>query len=151
MDLPDLTSPENLLWLLLLPILYWLARPPRPRQAVTTPHLAQWLRARDRLRRRPVRFRWLRFLLLLLAYAASVVALSGPSYGGREGPTALAVVLDASASMGAGRGRTGIALGRDFAAARLGGWRICESGLVHLLGAWRGLRDGGGPWLWRAL
>lgn len=102
MDLPALSRPENLLWLLLLPVLFWLSRPQPPRQVALTPHLALWLRARARLGRRAIRFRWRRFLLLALAFGTTVLALCGPTHGGREGPRALAIVLDASTSMGAG-------------------------------------------------
>ena len=104
MDLPSLTSPENLGWLLLLRVLFWLSRPVRPRQATTTPHLTQWLRARARLRRRPVRFRWLRFVLLMIAFTSSVIAFCGPTRGGVEGPRSLAVVMDVSGSLAAGDG-----------------------------------------------
>ena len=55
MELPDLTDPERLWWLLLLPVLYFLARPPFPRRVVSTPHMVQWTRAQERLGRRPVR------------------------------------------------------------------------------------------------
>lgn len=101
MDLPALTRPEHLAWLLLLPVLFWLSRPHRPHRVIATPHLAQWLRAQARLRRRPVRLRWLRFLLLALAFSASVLALCGPTLGGREGPRALAVLVDVSGSLAA--------------------------------------------------
>lgn len=37
--------------------------------------------------------------MLLLAFAASVLAFCGPTHGGRTGPTALAVLIDSSASM----------------------------------------------------
>ena len=104
MDLPSLTRPEHLAWLLLLPVLYWLSRPHRPHHVSGTPHLTQWLRARARLRRRPVRLRWLRLLLLLMAFTASVLALCGPTQGGREGPRALAVLVDTSASLNAPAG-----------------------------------------------
>ncbi len=102
MDLADLSHPGRLLWLLALPVLLWLARPVRPRRIVATPHLVQWLRARARLGRRPVRFPWRRFVLLGIAFAAAVLAFAGATRGGRAGPTTLVVLLDTSASMGAG-------------------------------------------------
>jgi hypothetical protein len=96
------SHPEHLLWLLLLPILYLLARPVRPKRTETTPHLAQWRRALARIGRRPVRLRWLRLLLLVVAFLAGVLALTGPTLGGRAGPRELVVLLDTSASMAAG-------------------------------------------------
>jgi hypothetical protein len=96
-----LTWPERLWWLLLLPVLWLLAQPPRPRRQLVTAHLAQWLAAQAALRRRPVRFRALRFLLLALAFALCALAHAGPRGAGRDGPLKLAVLLDASASMGA--------------------------------------------------
>lgn len=104
MELPDLTDPARLWWLLLLPVLYLLARPPFPRRVVDTAHMAQWLRAQQRLGRRRVRFRRLRFLLMVLAFTLSVVAFAGPRSRGAPGPTRLAVLLDSSASMGEATG-----------------------------------------------
>lgn len=102
MDFAGLTHPELLWWLLLLPVLWWLHRPPRPRRVVTTPYLALWRRAQQRLRRRPHRLRWLRLLLMLFAAAATVLALAGLRLGGQHGARALVVLLDTSASMQAG-------------------------------------------------
>ncbi len=101
-----LDQPERLLWLLLLPVFYLLARPPRPRGTLLTAHLRQWLKARERLRRQPLRFRWLRFLLLVLAFVAAVLAHAGSRVGGRDGATELVVLVDTSASLQA-RGPTG--------------------------------------------
>ncbi len=99
MDFADLSR----LWLLLaLPLLYWLARPPRPQQRVVTPHMAQWRAAVARTQRRPVRFRRLRFWLLVLAVIALVAASAGPKLAGRPGPRRLVVLLDESTSMRAG-------------------------------------------------
>jgi len=97
----DLDQPERLLWLLLLPLLYLLARPPRPRRARLTAHLRQWLQARDTLKRRPLRFRRLRFLLLVLAFLAMVLAHAGSRVAGRAGAAELVVLVDTSASLGA--------------------------------------------------
>lgn len=101
MELPTFSHPEHLLALLLLPLLYWLSRPVRPRLSVATPHLAQWRRALARVRKRPLRLRWLRLLLLMLAFAAAAAAFSGPTIGARDGPRELVVLLDRSASMAA--------------------------------------------------
>lgn len=97
-----LGHPERLWALLALPVLLWLARPPRPRKRTATPHLELWLRARARLRRRPIRMPWLRTLLLLLAFTAGTGAFAGLRIGERAGPRELAIVLDTSASMAAG-------------------------------------------------
>lgn len=97
----DLEQPLRLLWLLLLPLLYLLARPPRPRNALLTAHLRQWLEARARLQRRPLRFRRLRFLLLVLAFLALVLAHAGSHIGSRPGAEELVILVDTSASLGA--------------------------------------------------
>lgn len=99
-------QPARLLWLLLLPLLYLLSRPPRPRRAVLTAHLQQWLRAQARLGRRPPRFRRSRFLLLVLAFLALVLAHAGSRVGGRDGAQELVILVDTSASLGA-RGEGG--------------------------------------------
>ena len=99
MELFDFAAPGRLIWLLALPLLYWLSRPPRPKQDCATAYLALWLKARDKLRRRPIRFRWFRFVLLALAFSALVLAHSEPSIPGRVGATDLVVLLDTSASM----------------------------------------------------
>lgn len=98
-----LQAPERLWWLLLLPVLFWLAMPPRPRTVVWTAHLPQWVLAQQTLRRRPPRLRGLRFLLLALACVAAVLAHAGLGLRGTPGPQRLVVLLDASASM-AGQG-----------------------------------------------
>ncbi|MHC4079172.1 MAG: hypothetical protein ACYST0_12115, partial [Planctomycetota bacterium] len=81
--------------------LYLLARPPRPRHTLLTAHLRQWLQARQRLQRRPLRFRRLRFLLLALAFVAAVLAHAGSRFGGRPGAEELVVLVDTSASLAA--------------------------------------------------
>ncbi len=95
------TEPVRLLWLLALPIVYWLLLPPPPRELRWTPHLAQWQAALASLRRRPPRRVGLRVVLLLLAAAATIAAFAGPALMARPGPSRLVVLLDASASMGA--------------------------------------------------
>lgn len=91
-----------LLWgLAVLPLLWWLSLPSRPRQETWTPHLAQWRLALGALRRRPPRFARLRFLLLALAAAAAALAAAQPVLPGEPGPTRLVVLLDTSASMAA--------------------------------------------------
>lgn len=99
MAVPALIHPERLFWLLLVPVVWWLAQPPRPRLAVLTAHLRQWLAARDALRRRPVRRRRLRTWLLLAAVALAVLGHSELRLRGSEGPDRLTVLLDGSASM----------------------------------------------------
>ncbi|MSR38000.1 MAG: hypothetical protein EXS02_04080 [Planctomycetes bacterium] len=102
MELPTLTSPLQLWWLaLLLPLIFWLHLPPRPRQVHWTAHLPQWLLAERTVRRRPPRFRALRWLLLTLAVIAVVMAQSGPLSKSQPGPRKLLVLLDGSASMAA--------------------------------------------------
>ena len=81
-----LQAPERLWWLLLLPVLFWLAMPPRPRTVVWTAHLPQWVLAQKTLRRRPPRLRGLRFLLLALACVAAVLAHAGLGLRGTPGP-----------------------------------------------------------------
>lgn len=99
MEPPFLNAPERLWWLLLLPVLYWLALPPRPQRQTLTAHLPQWLLAQARLRRRPPRFRRWRFVLLALAVVGAVLAAAGPALPGAAGPTRLCVVVDSGASM----------------------------------------------------
>ncbi len=94
--------PQRLWWLLTLPLILWLARPPRPQRLVLTSHLQQWLQAQKRLHRQPKRSQRLRLLLLLLAFVATIFAHAGLSLGGVSGPTHLVVLVDRSASMGAG-------------------------------------------------
>ena len=87
MELPTLTDPMQLAWLaLLLPLLWWLAQPPKPKQVHWTAHLPQWLRAEATIRRRPPRFRAVRWLLLALAVTAVVCAKAAPVAQGRSGP-----------------------------------------------------------------
>ena len=106
MDLFELAVPSRLVWLLGLPLLYWLSRPPQPKEDSPTAYLALWVKARDRLRRRPIRFLWLRFVLLVLAFVALVLAHSEPSIPGRVGATDLVVLLDTSASMASDEGQS---------------------------------------------
>lgn len=101
MALPTLTEPRLLWALLVLPLVWWLAQPPRPRRLLATAHLRLWLQARDALRRRPVRVRRLRTLLLLAAVALTVLAMAGPRSAALPGPDRLAVLLDGSASTAA--------------------------------------------------
>ncbi len=111
-----MNAPEHLAWLALLPLLWWLQRPPRPRRALLTAHFTQWQRARERLRRRPIRFDVLRFLLLVVAFAAAIVAATGATLPGRPGATSLVVLLDDSASLTADDGapwRDAVARVRD--------------------------------------
>jgi hypothetical protein len=114
----NLLQPQNLLWLLLLPVLLWLALPPRPRQTLWTPHLAQWHQAHAALKRRPPRLSGPRFLLLAIACAAAVLAHAAPVWSGREGPDRLVVLLDGSASMGANAGDGATAFGAAQARLR---------------------------------
>lgn len=103
MELPSLGAPAQLWWLAaVLPLLWWLAQPPRPKQVHWTAHLPQWLRAEASVRRRPPRFRALRWLLLTLAACAVVLASAAPTAHGVAGPQRLAVLVDSSASMLAG-------------------------------------------------
>ncbi|HZN38872.1 MAG TPA: hypothetical protein VFD82_08715 [Planctomycetota bacterium] len=97
----SLMHAAHLWWLLVLPLLFWLALPPRPRQQAWTAHLVQWRLAQKALRQKPPRLSGLRFLLLALACLAAVVAHAGPVLAGTPGPTRLVVLLDASASMAA--------------------------------------------------
>lgn len=106
----DLTRPEALALLGLIPLLYWLAIPPRPRRSVSTAHLPLWEVALRRLRRQPERFRHLRFWLLAIALAAVAVAASGPVLRGRAGADVVAIVLDNSPSMAAREPGGGTAL-----------------------------------------
>ncbi|HEX5050203.1 MAG TPA: BatA domain-containing protein [Planctomycetota bacterium] len=94
-------APWHLGWLALLPVLYWLALPPRPRQQAWTAHLAQWQMAHAALRRRPPRLSGLRYVLLALACTAAVCAYASPLWRGEPGPRRLVVLLDGSLSMAA--------------------------------------------------
>lgn len=96
-----LAEPQFLWALLLLPVLWWLSQPPKPRQQVWTAHLQQWQLAMRALRRRPPRGSWLRFVLLALAMIAATFAAAQPSMVATPGATRLVVLLDASASMSA--------------------------------------------------
>lgn len=95
----SLASPQFLWAALLVPILWWLSQPPRPRRLLLTPHLAQWQQALHALRRRPPRGSAVRFVLLALATIAAAIAAARPFARGRPGPHRLVVLLDASASM----------------------------------------------------
>ncbi len=95
----NLLAPEHLWALLVLPVLWWLALPGRPRAVRWTAHFAQWQEALARQPRRPHRRRRLRFWLLALAAAAAVVAWCQPILPGLAGKQRLVVVLDGSASM----------------------------------------------------
>lgn len=97
----DLTRPTALLLLGLIPLLWWLAIPPRPRRVMATAHLPLWEEALRRLRRESERFRPLRFWLLAGALAAAAIGAAGPILRGRPGPRVVAVLIDNSASMGA--------------------------------------------------
>jgi len=106
---PELTllHPDRLWWLLLLPVLFWLALPPRPRRVAYSAHLPQWRHAMLGLRRRSPRALSLRTVLMLLAAACAVFAGLGLALAGRPGPERLVVLFDASASMGARIGNEG--------------------------------------------
>jgi len=95
----NLTEPQYLWALLLLPLLWWLSQPPKPRKQVVSAHLAQWQLAMRALRRKPPRGSWLRFALLALALIAACIAAARPFQPAGQGPTKLVVLLDASASM----------------------------------------------------
>lgn len=112
--------PANLWWLLVLPVLLWLALPPRPRAVALTAHLPEWLLAHAALRRRPPRLRGLRFVLLACACIAAVLAMAGPRLPGSPGARRLVVLLDGSASMAAdaGAGRAGTRFAAAAAAVR---------------------------------
>lgn len=102
MELPSLSSPERLWWLVaLLPLLYLLAQPPRPRQALFTAHASQWQRALQQLKRRPPRFRALRWLLLSLSCVLLALASAGPALAGESGVERVVFLVDGSMSMGA--------------------------------------------------
>jgi len=104
-ELPSLSSPERLWWLVaLLPVLYLLAQPPRPQKTLFTAHAAQWQRALQQLQRRPPRFRALRWLLLSLACIVLAVASAGPVQAGTAGVERVVFLVDGSMSMGARAG-----------------------------------------------
>jgi hypothetical protein len=95
----DFGRPLALSALVLLPLLWWLARPPRPRRRVATAHLPQWIAALRATRRRPLAFATWRFVLLALAFVAIVLAAADARIGAREGPLRLVVLVDTTASM----------------------------------------------------
>ncbi|MGE3174505.1 MAG: hypothetical protein AB7O97_17880 [Planctomycetota bacterium] len=102
MELPALTEPGRLWWLLaVLPAVWWLAQPPRPRRTLVTAHPVQWRLAQEALRRRPARFRALRWALLCAAAGCAALAAAGPRTAPGNGAERLVVLLDGSASMGA--------------------------------------------------
>lgn len=101
MDFPVLTQPERLYWLFLIPLLWLLSRPLRPRHSELTAHLAQWMGAYARVHRALPKFRWPRFILLVTAFVGAVLAWSGPRYGVQQGPGSLVMLVDTSASMAA--------------------------------------------------
>ncbi|MGK0522122.1 MAG: hypothetical protein ACJAUC_004842 [Planctomycetota bacterium] len=96
-----LASPQFLWALLLLPLMWWLSQPPKPRRQVLTAHMQQWQLAMRALRRRPPRGSWLRFVLLALATIGATLAAAQPFVASQPGPIRLVVLLDASASMAA--------------------------------------------------
>ncbi|MFT4516211.1 MAG: hypothetical protein ACI91B_004933 [Planctomycetota bacterium] len=96
-----LASPQFLWALLVLPLLWWLSQPPKPRREVLTAHMQQWQLAMRALRRRPPRGSWWRFILLALATIGATIAAAQPFLPKQPGPTRLLVLLDASASMAA--------------------------------------------------
>lgn len=118
LDLPTLSEPHRLWLLLLLPLVWLLALPPRPVRVLLTAHMQQWLLAREALRRSAPRVRPLRLLLLLAALACCILAHADPRTRGKPGAERLVVLLDASASMAA-RGTSGDdCLGTALAAVR---------------------------------
>lgn len=104
----QLTEPQYLWALILLPLLWWLAQPPKPKKQVVSAHLAQWQLAMHALRRKPPRGSWLRFALLALALFAATIAAARPFQPAGVGPTKLVVLLDASASMAAKAGEKSV-------------------------------------------
>ena len=115
-----LERPEFLWALLLLPLMWWLSRPPAPKTAVLTAHLPQWQLAMHALRRRPPRGAWLRFLLLAAALLAACLAAAGARTPAKPGPDRLVVMLDASSSMAARRdGVSSFAAAQQLVRARL--------------------------------
>lgn len=102
MELPTLTSPERLLWLLpVVFVLWWLAQPPRPRVPLFTAHSAQWRLAMERARRKPPRFRALRWLLAVLASALLGIAATNPVSAAEDLPDRVVFLVDGSASSAA--------------------------------------------------
>lgn len=101
LDLPTLNEPQRLWLLLLLPLVWLLALPPRPVRVLLTAHMQQWLVARDALRRNAPRVRPLRLVLLLAALACCIVAHADPRSRATPGAERLVVLVDTSASMGA--------------------------------------------------
>jgi hypothetical protein len=118
-DFVAFAQPAWLALALVLPVLWWLSLPPRPRHVHWTPHLAQWQNAIAALRRRAPRASSLRFLLLALAAAAAAVAAAGPFVPAQPGPGRLVVLLDGSASMAAGRDGSAFARARESIAASM--------------------------------
>ncbi|MGE3878684.1 MAG: hypothetical protein AB7I19_06470 [Planctomycetota bacterium] len=89
-------------WLLVLVIVvWWLARPLRVRARILTAQVERWRAALMRLGRPRARPRPLRWILLALALGCAVFAATGPRLGARAGARRLVVALDRSPSMGA--------------------------------------------------
>ncbi len=112
---------QRLWWLLLVPVLVWLAQPPKPRVVTWTPHFDAVERALAARRLRPPRRSNLRLLLLLGACLAVIAAYAGLGVPAVPGPQRLVVLLDASASMAAATpGRDGETRRSRWQAAALG-------------------------------
>ena len=94
-------APQFFWALLLLPLLWWLSQPPKPKQQIWSGHLEQWQLAMRALHRRPPRGSWLRFWLLSLALLGATLAAAQPFWPPTAGASRLVVLLDASASMNA--------------------------------------------------
>lgn len=115
LDLPTLNEPQRLWLLLLLPLVWLLALPPRPVRVLLTAHMQQWLLAREALRRNAPRVRPLRLVLLLAALACCIVAHADPRSRATAGAERLVVLVDASASTAA-RGESGATVLEEAAA-----------------------------------
>lgn|GEM_PF-4907396 len=116
----SLQDPEYLWALVLLPLLWWLSRPPAPRRRLLTAHFPQWQSAMRAQRRRAPRGSFLRFVLLAIAMVGAVFAAAGVQTAPTPGPDRLVVLLDASRSMAAQRdGVSAFARARAALLARL--------------------------------
>ncbi|MCB9884831.1 MAG: hypothetical protein H6838_05025 [Planctomycetes bacterium] len=127
----------RLWWLLLVPVLVWLAQPPKPRVVTWTPHFDAVERALAARRLRPPRRSNLRLLLLLGACGAAVAAYGGLGVPAVPGPQRLVVLLDASASMSADDGAAddGAADAVTAAAPRRSRWQDATAQLRTTLAA----------------